>query len=131
MRWIENTFGSLPAYANVSIVTALILYLTLFPDPLPEDTPPLFAGADKIVHAIMFWAMATAWMFDQYRRHHTLSSRSMAIIISITIALGGGVEMAQQLMGLGRGAELTDFVADCAGVTVASLSSPRLVRWLI
>lgn len=131
MKWIENTVGRMPAYANVSIVTALILYLTLFPDPLPDETPPLFAGADKIVHAIMFWAMATSWMFDRYRRHHALGRRAMAIIISTTIALGGGVEVAQQLMALGRGAEPADFVADCAGVIVAYLSSPRLVRWLV
>ncbi len=131
MKWIEKTVGRMPAYANVGIATVLILYLTLFPDPLPDETPPLFAGADKIVHAIMFWGMATAWMFDWHRRNHVLSGRAMAIITAATIALGGGVEVAQQLMGLGRGAELADFVADCAGVTVASLSSPRLVRWLI
>jgi len=131
MKWIEKTVGSLPAYANVGIVTALILYLTLFPDPLPDETPPLFDGADKIVHAIMFWAMSTAWMFDRYRRHHAFSGRAMAIITAATIALGGGVEIAQQLMDMGRGAELADFVADCVGVTVAYLSSPRLVKWLI
>ncbi len=131
MRWIANTVGRLPAYTNTLMVLALILYLTLVPQPLPEETPPLFPGADKVVHALMFWALATAWMFDTYRRGHKLSGRSKLIILATSIVLGGAIEVAQYLMAMGRGAEWADLLADCIGAVAAYWSSPKFVNWLL
>ncbi len=131
MRWVANSFGHLPAYANTAIVVALVLYLTLVPQPLPQDTPGLFPGADKVVHAIMFWAVATAWMFDAYRSRHTLSTALRIIITTTSIAFGGAVEVAQYLMAMGRGAEWVDFLADIVGAIAAGLTSPYFVKWLL
>ena len=131
MRWVAKTFGRLPAYANTAIVLALVLYLTLVPKPLPDDTPHLFAGADKVVHGLMFWAVATAWMFDAYRRHHLLNLSRIFIITATSIAFGGAIEVAQYLMAMGRGAEWVDFLADIIGAIAAGLTSPYFVRWLL
>lgn len=131
MRWIANSFGRLPAYANTLIVLALMLYLTLMPHPLPEDTPSLFPGADKVVHGIMFWAFTTAWMFDAYRRNHTLSPTLRIIITATSIAFGGAIEVAQYLMAMGRGAEWVDLLGDIVGAIAAGLTSPYFVRWLL
>lgn len=131
MKWVANTVGRLPAYANTLIVLVLILYLTLVPQPLPEETPPLFPGADKVVHALMLWALSTAWAFDSYRRLHKLTKRRLAIILATSIALGGAIEVAQYLMAMGRGAEWADLLADCIGAVAAYWSSPKFVGWLL
>ena len=36
------------------IVIAVILYATLNDNPLGADELPIFPGADKVIHAIMF-----------------------------------------------------------------------------
>ncbi len=49
------------------VVTLAILYLTLWPDPVP-DHPRLFEGADKVVHAIMFMGFYWALGVDRWVR---------------------------------------------------------------
>ncbi len=40
----------IPPMLPTIVVTIVILYLTLFPDPVPSDVIPLFPYADKVVH---------------------------------------------------------------------------------
>lgn len=47
-----------------AIVLTAILWLTLSPDPLPDNDLPLFEGMDKIVHACMFGGLYFALRFD-------------------------------------------------------------------
>lgn len=131
MRKIARILAQLPAYANTAIAVIAVLYLTLMPHPLPDNTPPMFPGADKIVHAVMMYLIATASAFDIYLRRRQLSWHCMVMILTSTIAFGGAIEVAQYLMAMGRGAEWTDFLADCIGALVAYWTAPRIVRWLL
>lgn len=134
MSHILNKF--LPPYACSVAVTAAIIYLTLFPEPLPPDTPALFQHADKVVHAIMFWAFFTSVAVDMLRqrlkRHKPVRlSRSELTVIFIASSLFGlAIEIAQWAMQLGRGADALDFLADSAGAAAAWLSL-RLVKRLV
>ena len=57
----------IPRFLTSAVVTAGVLYLTLAPRPFGSVRIPLFEGADKVVHFMMFFAMAFAYHFD-FRR---------------------------------------------------------------
>ena len=54
----------IPRFLTSAVVTAGVLYLTLAPRPFGSVRIPLFEGADKVVHFMMFFAMAFAYDFD-------------------------------------------------------------------
>ena len=67
---------------------------------------------DKAEHALAFFGMS-AWFGGLVRR-------TRYPLIALTMLLfGGGIEIAQGLMGWGRDADILDFVADTVGITVA------------
>lgn len=119
-----NFYRKYCPYFATSILVAAILYLTLAPQPLPDTGIKPFFGADKIVHAAMFAFLAWLAMLDtSFRR--PLSLR-MAWIIAIAAALFGGLtELLQGSMGVGRTAELADFIADTVGALLAVPLRPR------
>lgn len=114
-------FGvKIPAYLPSALVVAAILYLTLVPSPLPDTGLPLFPGADKLVHAAMFGALAYALLGDTARWRHSAPAAVGAALICVGSALFGGVvELLQMAMDMGRGAEWLDFAADIAGAAIA------------
>jgi len=112
----------LPAYALSFVCGLVILYLTLVPKPLPDTDISLFVHADKVVHAIMFGVMYFCLYMDYSRRRREFPVRRCVIIIAIvaTIVFGGVVELLQDAMGLGRGGDIFDFLADIAGVLISA-----------
>lgn len=101
-----------------TIITVLvILWLTLAPKPLGDEPPQLFPGADKIVHAIMFGGLVWMLLLDWQRIHKWAKVKWPFVIInSISVSfLGIAIEFAQSYMGLGRGFEYADIIADAVG----------------
>lgn len=127
-----------PSYGFTILVSVIIIYCTLVPSPLPPDIPRLFPQADKIVHAVMFWAFYTAFALDRTRWQlreglsQNLSRDWLSVIMVSTLAFGAAIEVAQWLMGFGRGGDILDFAADVAGTVIASFTfrpiSKRLLR---
>lgn len=117
------------AYWPTVIVVALILYATLFPDPVPVDDMPLIPGLDKLIHAIMFGGLTGAVAFDYSRSHGCIRPPKsvMARIAVVSILAGGCIELLQGAMALGRGAEWADFAADSLGVLVAFFAAPPAI----
>ncbi len=110
----------IPPYLPSTLVTAIILYLTLAPAPLPDTGLPLFPGADKLVHAAMFGALAYLLIADTARSRHSTPHAVTALFICIAVALfGGAIELLQKAMNLGRGAEWLDFLSDALGAFLA------------
>lgn len=69
---------------------------------------------DKAEHALAFFGMSV-WFGGLVRR-----SRYPLVTLAMLL-FGAGIEIAQGVMGLGRDADILDFVADAIGITVAMI----------
>lgn len=116
MDRIREIFSRLPYWLFSIITTLLILWLTLMPDPLGDDAPTLFPGADKVVHAIMFGFLSVMLLLDYQRKHGWRETGSGVMLIAafISSALGILIEFIQRWMAMGRGFDPGDMVADVA-----------------
>lgn len=117
----------IPRFLTSAVVTAGVLYLTLAPRPFGSVRIPLFEGADKVVHFMMFFAMAFAYHFDFRRGKKPVNeARLMGWIFVSLSAFGGLIELAQWKMRMGRSGDWYDLLADIAG-TVYGI----ILAWLI
>ncbi len=112
------------------LTLGVILYATLTPDPLGDETLPLIPHADKFVHAVMMGGLTGAILFDLRRR-----DRRERLGAKIVIAVGAGVlifaladEWLQGQIGIGRPSDPYDGLANAAGVLVAMFTAPAAVR---
>ena len=106
----------IPFFVATVVIMSLVAYLTLFPDPVPEMSI-MIPYADKIVHFLMFFAVAACWLFDLRRVYRKYS---IAFTVVISCCYGGFIELAQMWMEMGRSADWFDFVADCVGVVTGT-----------
>lgn len=126
-RYLSRVPGGLLSLAT----TVLILWLTLSPDPIGGIDIPLFKGADKVIHALMFGFLTCMILLDRQRRRGWKHMGWGAVAISATLssALGIGIEFAQDTMQLGRSKEISDMIADCAGSILAGVAYMFVQRW--
>lgn len=117
----------IPRFLTSAVVTAGVLYLTLAPRPFGSVGIPLFEGADKVVHFMMFFAMAFAYHFDFRRGKKPVDeARLMGWIFVSLSAFGGLIELAQWKMRMGRSGDWYDLLADIAGAVYGII-----LAWLI
>ena len=117
----------IPRFLTSAVVTAGALYLTLAPRPFGSVRIPLFEGADKVVHFMMFFAMAFAYHFDFRRGKKPVDeARLMGWIFVSLSAFGGLIELAQWKMRMGRSGDWYDLLADIAGAVYGII-----LAWLI
>lgn len=120
---LRKQISRFPSWIFTILTVALIFWLTLAPDPLGDEDIPLFPGADKLVHAIMFGFLTTMILLDRQRATgwRLLGKRFIWLSAAASAMLGIGVEFAQLLMEMGRGFEITDMAADTAGAFLCAL----------
>lgn len=117
----------IPRFLTSAVVTAGVLYLTLAPRPFGSVRIPLFEVADKVVHFMMFFAMAFAYHFDFRRGKKPVDeARLMGWIFVSLSAFGGLIELAQWKMRMGRSGDWYDLLADIAGAVYGII-----LAWLI
>lgn len=117
----------IPRFLTSAVVTAGVLYLTLAPRPFGSVRIHLFEGADKVVHFMMFLAMAFAYHFDFRRGKKPVDeARLMGWIFVSLSAFGGLIELAQWKMRMGRSGDWYDLLADIAGAVYGII-----LAWLI
>lgn len=124
----------LPAFFFSILTVLAILWLTLAPKPLGEKPPHLFPGADKIAHAIMFGGLSITILFDWQRKHKWKRIRCIPAMIagSFSAVFGILIEYAQKWMGLGRGFEVGDVIADTCGAFIFAIFYVSLqIFWVI
>lgn len=116
-----------PTWVPTILVLAAVLWLTLAPHPVGPETPQLFDGADKIVHAAMFLALSFFYLFDLRRSRHDqpLSLLAISVGVALSAILGVATELLQGVMEAGRTPELADMFADFFGALVGG------VAWLL
>ena len=104
------------------LTVALILWLTLAPHPVGEMDVPLFPGADKLVHAIMFGFLAWVLYIDLGKVRNRAPSRLATLLCALAAgAFGAATEWMQGAMHAGRSMEGADLVADLSGAALACL----------
>ncbi|MFO1400499.1 MAG: hypothetical protein U1F06_10460 [Steroidobacteraceae bacterium] len=106
-------------YALGVLLTTVIVVTSLVPT---RDLPALRLS-DKIEHALAFSALAL-WFGG------LLPQRRYGWLALALLALGGGIEIAQGLMGLGRLADVRDLIADAWGIAFGlTLCALGLRHW--
>lgn len=123
MQRLRQRLSKLPAGIFSVLTIGLILWLTLAPKPLGDEPLPLFPGADKIAHALMFGFLTAMFMLDWERKSNWKTVPITLIIIFSTISaiFGVVIEFIQDAMQIGRGLEFGDMVADTAGSYLIAL----------
>lgn len=118
----------LPSWMLSILTVALILWLTLVPDPLGDDVPRLFPGADKVVHALMFGFLTVMILLDRQRKKEWMRLPLSFILTGTLLStmLGIWIEVAQLKMELGRGFEVADMAADGIGAVLCAVIWTRL-----
>lgn len=109
-------------HAGTILVGAAILWLTLAPHPIGDQEIPLFPGADKIVHALMFLGLCGIFLVEM-QIIGKLRKSVAAVATICTILMGIGIEYLQRLMGLGRSFEAADMIADTTGALIAGIAA--------
>lgn len=122
MEKFRTFIGKIPTGLLTGITVIAILWLTLAPHPTGDLEIPLFPGADKVVHMIMFGFLTFIVLLELMKRNkwHTLSLASVGIVAFICAIFGIGIEIIQGAMGLGRSFELLDIIADSAGAMMVA-----------
>jgi VanZ family protein len=90
---------------------AMVLFIVVSCLEPPRYVPNLHLW-DKAEHALAFGGM-TLWFGGLARR-----SRSFVVAL-LMLLLGGGIEIAQGVMRLGRDMDIMDFLADGVGISLA------------
>lgn len=103
---------------------ALVLFIT-YSTLAPAQYVPNLHLWDKLEHAGAFFGM-TLWFAGLIRR-----SRYPTLALWMLL-FGGGIEIAQGTMGLGRDMDIHDWYADAVGVGVAlALAYGGLGQWMV
>lgn len=116
-------FEKLPGWLLTIVTILIILWLTLASKPLGNQPPPLFYGADKIAHALMFGFLTLMILMDAVRKRSWVRADWWILLAAVagSAGLGIGIEYLQRAIGDGRSYEVADMVADTIGAVVAGL----------
>lgn len=108
----------LPRFLLSAVTVAAVLYLTLAPRPFGGLKIPLFPGADKVIHAVMFIAVAFSFCLDFGRNWKRKKIVLLSACFLAATALGGLIEVVQSAMAMGRSGDWFDLLADAIGAFV-------------
>ncbi len=117
MQKIKTWLEKLPPWLLTIVCFLAICWLTLAPHPLPDNDIPLFPGADKIAHALMFGGFTFCIILDWNRRHGWPTKIVKADCYAPDIASVFGIitEILQDEMHAGRTGDKWDLIADITG----------------
>jgi VanZ family protein len=94
-----------------SVGWAMVLYIAISCLEPPRYVPNLHLW-DKAEHALAFFGMSV-WFGGLVRRTR------YPVIAFLMLLFGGGIEIAQGAMRLGRDEDVMDWIADAVGIAVA------------
>ena len=100
-------------FAAVVVVSLVVLFAPA------SDVPSAPPGGDKIVHAVLFLALALTGRWAGLRA---------AVLLPALVGYAAGSELVQGLSGIGRTASVLDWAADVAGLLGGLALWTRLAR---
>lgn len=127
---MKKFLKAIPTGIPSLLALALLSYLSLAPDPFDVNEIPMFAGADKLVHIIMYCGTTLAFLFDYTKHrlpHHTKLNIELALTATAMV-IGIVMEILQLVMRMGRSFDFHDMAANCIG---AALAMAAAHYWLI
>jgi hypothetical protein len=105
------------------LVGAGLVLIIIFGCLVPAGSVPQLDLNDKLEHMIAYGGLALCYGGLMPPRHYPYLGLAL-------LALGGGIEIAQGLMGWGRDADWRDFYADALGTALGlSLCMAGLRHW--
>ena len=124
MKKIKDILEKLPPWTLSVVCFLAICWLTLAPHPLGDNDLPLFPGADKIVHGIMFGGFTLCMIVDSYRRIGWPAGIRKVDFFAPIIASTFGIitEILQQSMDAGRSGDIWDFISDTLGSFIVAIA---------
>lgn len=111
---------SIPTGLTSIVLLVVIAYLSLTKNPI-DTSVKLFEGADKVVHALMYFALTMSLLFDYAKNrmpHHTRLNLECALAV-VSMLYGLLMEIAQLMMHNGRSYSILDWIADIIGCLAA------------
>lgn len=119
---IAKIIDSIPRLLCSLLTVSVILWLTLAPRPVGEMEVPLFPGADKLVHALMFGFLTWMLHIDTGKMTRRTPGAVATMMCAVAATLFGALtEWLQQSMQAGRTAEAADLMADAAGAALVCI----------
>ncbi len=127
---IHALMRRVPDWILSIVCLGVIFWLTLTPQPLGEEEPELFPGADKVAHGLMFFALTLCLNFDMLRHKdwHRLKLPMIAALSLLSMTIGIIIEVIQP--EIGRGFEFWDMGADAFGAILAGTLWILIGGWL-
>lgn len=117
---LQNSLRYPRAWLGMGVLIAAAITIACL---VPARELPTLGVSDKFEHVLAFFVLAV-WFAG------VLSRRDFLYLLLALVAFGGGIEIAQGLMGLGREADIRDLLADAAGVLAGILLALTPVgRW--
>jgi hypothetical protein len=109
---------------SVLVLLACLLPGSMLPEPEQLGFVRFLPNPDRWVHYLIFLIWAVLWRL-------VFRGKWDWVVIVIAGAFYGGLtEVLQQLGGMGRTGDLTDWVADLFGVGMGLIAAHWVVRWI-
>ena len=129
-NFLKNIKIQIYKWWPTGLTLLVVLYATLWPEPLAADQVMLFPGADKLIHAIMMGGLSSAILFDLRRAGKTIS-KDVCLKVGIGMVIFSFLdEIGQASMNLGRAFEFMDFIADTGGVILGIILSRPVINYI-
>lgn len=124
--FIFNTLTAKKWIRAIILILYVICIITLSLLP-PDDLPqlPLFEGADKLIHFIMYFLFA--FIYGWYLNAES-KPKKLYIVLNVAISWGIFMEVIQFEMHVGRNFSWFDILANCVGVAAGVLFYLYLCR---
>lgn len=118
--FIDKIIRKVPAGLMTMAIVVTIAYVSLDGDPFDASMIPLFEGADKVIHAIMYFTLVAVLLFDAVKFRKCGKAVTLASVV-VAFAYSALMEYLQDQMGLGRTASVADLVANLTGACLGAL----------
>ena len=114
-------------YGMSIVLSLVILYLSILRS-VPEIPEIQFLGADKLAHALMYFALSAVVCYELYRQRYDFSDRKMRLWgLIYPIAYGGLIELLQEYCFPPRTGDWFDWLADAVDAVTAYFLAKKLL----
>lgn len=123
LQTMKQFINKIPIGIPSILITLLVAYLCLWPNPLNANELMTFDFADKMAHFVMFFGVSLCYILDYAKfrlPHHTKINIELMLTATASL-LALVMEVLQLVMQMGRSYEQLDIVFGASGAIFAWL----------